>query len=515
MMSSNLPSRNVDVLVVGSGFAGLTAACLLAHNGIGVTVLEQNWLPGGCVSAYPRKHYVFEAGATTLVGLEEGMPLRFLLDKLKLDIPVQKLPLPMQVHLSDGRIINRFREPERWIREASRIFGHENQKQFWEYCLGISQKVWQVSLEQRAFPPSNFSDLINMVRHFELNQVSLARLSFKSMAQLLKTYNLDHNKDFVEFVNEQLLITAQNYAENVNVLFGATALCYTLLDNYYVPGGMINLVKPMVEYIERQGGQVIYRNGVNKVIRHKNYYRILAKDGEWQAQKVIFGIPVNDTINIIEDTDLYQKFAGKIMKSKQLNGAFSLGYVAKRRRNDTCIHHQIHLENPLPYTGSKSIFLSLSHPDDQLRCAQTEVVGSISTHIPDPENTFIENPRLLEDKIFEALEKHGLLRKDDLIFHHSSTPKSWKKWTKRSWGFVGGYPQYMSVKPWQMLDARLDHKGAYICGDSTYPGQGILGTCLSGIIAAEKLMRDGFVANGKFFGTFSKKERTFDCDESL
>jgi phytoene dehydrogenase-like protein len=31
---------------------------------------------------------------------------------------------------------------------------------------------------------------------------------------------------------------------------------------------------------------------------------------------------------------------------------------------------------------------------------------------------------------------------------------------------------------------------AYICGDTTYPGQGIPGAALSGIIAAEKIIAD-------------------------
>jgi phytoene dehydrogenase-like protein len=48
----------------------------------------------------------------------------------------------------------------------------------------------------------------------------------------------------------------------------------------------------------------------------------------------------------------------------------------------------------------------------------------------------------------------------------------------------------MKIKPWQMLDARLDHHKAYMVGDTVYPGQGIPGVTLSGIIAAEKLLRD-------------------------
>jgi phytoene dehydrogenase-like protein len=68
--------------------------------------------------------------------------------------------------------------------------------------------------------------------------------------------------------------------------------------------------------------------------------------------------------------------------------------------------------------------------------------------------------------------------------------KRLQQWTQRQFGFVGGYPQLMRIKPWQMLDARLDGHRAYICGDTTYPGQGIPGVALSGIIAYEKLKRD-------------------------
>lgn len=60
------------------------------------------------------------------------------------------------------------------------------------------------------------------------------------------------------------------------------------------------------------------------------------------------------------------------------------------------------------------------------------------------------------------------------------------KWTNRKWGFVGGYPQYMNIKPWEMINGRILKNKAYLCGNSTYPGQGIPGACLSGVIAFEK-----------------------------
>jgi phytoene dehydrogenase-like protein len=292
---------------------------------------------------------------------------------------------------------------------------------------------------------------------------------------------------FDAFCNEQLMITAQNHAGEVNALFGAAALCYTNYPNYYVMGGMINLIRPLVNYLESRGSKVNLREGVKQVKRSANTYFIESGKGIYESEYFVSGIPLNNTLDIFGGGPERRK-----MESSQLTSAFSMGIVMKRKKEFETLHHQIHLPHPLPETGSGSIFVSLGHPDDRERCGPDEVVASVSTHLPDPGNNPLKNKALVEETIFMELEKHGFLKKEDVIYSHSSTQKSWEKWTGRKYGFVGGYPQYRHIKPWQMQDARLDQKKAYICGDSTYPGQGIPGACLSGILAFEKLSLDNF-----------------------
>jgi len=482
-----------NALIVGGGMAGLTVACLLTKSSIPCTLLERNWLPGGCVSSYPRKNYVFETGATTLVGLDEHMPLRYLLDQLELDISPLKLDIPMRVYLKSGEVLTRYQDIDQWIAEAERVFGAKGQRPFWEQCYRISQFVWETSLQQRAFPPSNLADLLYAARNFRPKQLGFAALAFQSTASLLRKYGLHTNLSFVEFVNEQLLITAQNHMEEVNVLFGATALCYTNYANYYMPGGLINLVKPLVTYLEENGSQVVLREPVLKITAEKDAYIVEGKKDTYKSKYLVSAIPINNTLELVSDPKIIQKYQRKILTSESLNSAFQLSFVAKKRKRFDCLHHQIHLTTPLPYSNSASIFLSLSHPDDTERCGANEFVGSVSTHVHHPDQTYIHDKEIVVEAIFDELTRHGFLQKEDIIFHHASTPKAWKKWTARKWGFVGGYPQYMDIKPWQMLDARIDHKGMYACGDSTYPGQGIPGACLSGIIAFEKMRIDGIL----------------------
>ncbi|MCS7017579.1 MAG: FAD-dependent oxidoreductase [Cytophagales bacterium] len=489
-----------DVVVIGSGMGALSAAALLSADGLKVAILEQNWLPGGCTSAYWRKGFVFEAGATTLVGLDEGMPLQAVLQRTGIRIDAVPLQVPMQVHLANGQSITRHQNLNEWIAEAERVFGKEGQRPFWEFCYKVSQFVWRTSLKQTAFPPTSATDLLQCALRVTPKQLHYAAYAFFSTEWLLKKFNLHRNSLFVDFVNEQLLITAQNYAPQVNVLFGATALCYTNYGNYYVNGGLINLVRPFVDFIEQRGGKIFLRHKAVAIVPSREGYVVRAlfkgkQETDFRARFVISGIPINNTLPLFRGDVSPQlkkrllRLQKQVMGAAYLNSAFQIGIGFRPHKPVTCLHHQIHLREPLPETGSASIFLSFNHPNDHSRSDLPGLaVASVSTHVPQCRTQL--NKQMAEQAVVQRLAELDLLQPENIVYMHASTPAAWEKWTQRAFGFVGGYPQYIHIKPWQMLDARLDGKRAYICGDTTYPGQGIPGVVLSGMIAYEKLKRD-------------------------
>ena len=472
-----------DTVVIGAGMAGLTAAALLAKDGRSVLVIERNYLPGGCSSSYYRKGYVFESGATTLVGLDAGMPLRAVLDETGILLDARKLEVPMQVFLPDGRMLTRFQDRDQWINEAQRVFGGKRMAEFWKFCFKVSDFVWDSSMRYRFFPPQKIEDWFSLLRNFKLSDPWFARHAFTSTASLLKKFGLYENEAFRTFVNEQLMITAQNKMEEVNVLFGATALCYTNTGNYYLPGGMVSMVKAFTDFIHQKGGHLLLRTAVDSIEPEGEQFNVKFGSHTVRAQSIVSAIPMNNLSNLLPDKHpLNLKAKNQSIATNRLNSALQMSLVLKDRRFPKCLHYQIHQPN------GGSVFLSLSSAEDRLRSPQGYRVASISTHAKTSEY-FQGDKHQWAEQAIELLVKRGLIDRDDLILKHVSGPDEWLQWTGRAEGFVGGYPQFIGTLPWEMNKHQLG-ENLYLCGDSVYPGQGIPGVVMNGWQAAGRVIRD-------------------------
>lgn len=483
-------NSHCDVAVIGAGMGGLAAAALLARRGLRVTLIEQNRFPGGCASSFYRQGYWFETGATTLVGLDEGLPLAKLRAELQLEFTAEPLEIPMQIHFADGETLTRYSDPEAWIREAQRVFGARGQREFWTECQRASEFVWRTALCQTAFPPAAWRDWLRCIQRLRFEQIRYAPRALGTLADTLRRNGLLSNRRFVEFINEQLMITAQNTIEEVNPLFAGAALCYANLTNYYIPGGFLQLARAFEKRLRADGAEIRYRSAVDSIVPLENGgFRVRTSRGEITASAVISGVPVQNTLRFLGDAALNRRYAPRIPPSKRLWSAFTLGLAFVRARKYDALHHQIHLHAPLPGIGARSIFVSLSHPDDTARAPRDVVVVSVSTHVPDPANHQTLDVAPIQAAMLDALYKRGLFRPADLLYSHFSTPRTWLEWTGREHGSVGGFPQFASVKPWRMIESRI-RPGVYQCGDTSYPGQGAPAAALSGIIAVEKLLSD-------------------------
>ncbi len=490
-----------DVAVLGSGLGGLSSALSVAHAGDSVLILEKGISPGGCASSFHKSGYVFESGATTLVGLEPNYPMDYLCKKFGVNFPVLQLPIPMVVRL-DGQDLVRYEDPSEWISEVKRVFGKpKRQTLFWRFLFFLSKNVWDLSSRYRKFPFSEMKDIGKTLFVFSFKDLIPLVLSFIPIRYFLFIFGLFGDKRFTKFLDEQLLITCQSMTADTPTPMAAAGLTYPNLKNYYVLGGMISLSNTIIERIQTisSKNQILYKQEVleiQKVEREgqEKIWEIRTRHREnnvFYAKEIISNLPIWNLANILKSNKA-RSVANRF--EKKIWGAFTMG-VAIRWKDATypsVLHYQIHLEEPLPYGGGSSVFVSLSHPQDKIRSSHGSLVLSISTHIEDPDvwirdENYQKKKGEIEERILQALSKNlNWFERSLILFKHGATPITWKTWTGRKSGRVGGIPSFYYLNPFRYIPNRLD--GIYLTGDTVYPGQGIPAVVLGGQLAAERYL---------------------------
>ncbi|BAZ80100.1 FAD dependent oxidoreductase [Sphaerospermopsis kisseleviana NIES-73] len=64
-----------DIIVIGSGIGGLSAAALLARYGKRVVVCEGHTIPGGAAHTFKRRGFEFDSGPSFYCGLSGSQSL--------------------------------------------------------------------------------------------------------------------------------------------------------------------------------------------------------------------------------------------------------------------------------------------------------------------------------------------------------------------------------------------------------------------------------------------------------
>jgi len=94
---------NYDVIVIGAGLGGLTAAAKLAREGRKVLLLEQHDRPGGCATTFKRRDFTMEVGLHEMDGLHPKDIKHRIFDDLGITGKVDFLPVPEFYRFINGR----------------------------------------------------------------------------------------------------------------------------------------------------------------------------------------------------------------------------------------------------------------------------------------------------------------------------------------------------------------------------------------------------------------------------
>ena len=475
-----------DVVVIGAGAAGLSAAAMLVLNGAAVTVLEQHNVVGGCASSFVRNGTKFDVGATLAGGFGARGVHQRCFDALGIEIVAERVDPAMVVHLPDA-VITRFGDA-RWANERLRVFGEEAET-FWHEQEAIADLAWDFAARLPMLP-HDVRGAVAFAGALRLRHLPLARFVGRSVASRMPDIAW-----LRRFVDAQLLITAQATADEADLLYGATSLDLAREGVYHLPQGIAQIATQLARGVRRHGGKIAYRTHAQRIVTddHGVVTGVETDRGFFAARAVISSLPVSDTLALL-DTHLAGPLRRKAATVAAPWGAF-MAYIsvcAAVIPEDAVLHHQIVRTAAGPLGEGRSVFCSLSLPGERAPAGMRAITMSTHTAVAHWETAAREGAVAAEKErmgalLLDALESIFPGAREGIAHVEFATPLTFARYTGRSRGAVGGLPQ----RPWKANVGALSHAsgvaGLALCGDTTFPGQSTVGAALSGIAAARAL----------------------------
>jgi C-3',4' desaturase CrtD len=485
------------VLVIGAGYGGLAAATELSRRGFNVTVLEAHIYPGGSAGTFFHQGYRFDAGATLAGGFAPGAVMDQLGRQFGIDWGASLTSRAMLVHLPDGSTLTRWTDPERWKAERIAHFG-EIAEPFWEWQESTADAMWELALRLPPWPPQSATDYLELAkkgfgwlksifRRGDINRL----FSFASDALNPASIHIPHAVDKLrQFIDAQLLISAQTTSSYANALYSSAALDLARQGVAHVPGGMGGMADKLVAAIQCYGGDVHFRQEVTRVSRHQRGYFLVEtkRKKKFQADLVIFNLPPWNIAQILTG-ELPSRLRDLPEVPQPGWGAFVLyiGLDNAKLPKNLALHNQVVYKEPL--AEGNSIFMSFSPEWDQGRAPLGKRALTISTHtqlepwwdlLQYDKVAYDERKAQYTERILRVGEKviPNLRESAELLL--PGTPITFERFTRRAWGWVGGFPQTSLFRSW---GPHLS-PGLWMVGDSIFPGQSVPAVMLSGLRVA-------------------------------
>lgn len=456
--------------MIGAGASGLAIASMLAKDGKEVCLIEAHSLPGGCASYFKRKGLMFDVGATTLSGIANNGPLKKFLDYINFDAGLKSISPGLNIW-REGHQLKRYEDINLWIDQQANFFNRSELEDFWNTIEAINNKAWELTQYSKYFPPKSLSDITSLLFKDTGLKLSIANKLFTTVDKL--NSSLFHNEGFKEFIDEQLLIAAQDTSENVPALMGAMALSYTN-DMWYSPGGMGGFTMNLLKHYKSLGGEYLNHQKALEVIKDGDHFVVRTNQKVFKCKKIISSLPLWNINKLLPQV--------KLPQYDTTWGALTAYYKVKFKSPKSDLYHQIQIKSPISDAGSKSIFISLGHPDDERKCIDGHQSMTVSTHISIKDFYGVYNESNYSqlksnwDQEFQKIIKDNF--GDELLDIENTgvgDPKTFEKFTSRHLGCVGGLPLNTQNNVLTFPKHETNIPGFYMVGDTTFPGQGVVG----------------------------------------
>lgn len=486
-----------SVIVIGSGFAGLSSATFLAKAGYDVTVLEKNDSLGGRARVWETEGFKFDMGPSWY-----WMPDVF--ERYFKSFGYEVPDLYELVRLDPSyRVVfgaNDYEDQSANMAELEAMFDRLDP--------GSSKRLRKFLAEAAYKYEVGIKDLVH--------KPARSLLEFADFRILKGLFQLDLLKDMRKHVAEVSAHPKLKAIMEFPVLFlGAlpqnTPALYSLMNyadmsmgTWYPQGGMHKIIEAMVKVAKEQGVKFRTKAEVNGFkYSGKKIVGVITKTGGFSADIVVAGADYHHIDQKVSDEGL-REYSEQYWDKRKMAPSSLLYYLGIKGEVPNVLHHNLFFDHELDQHAAE-LYTHPQWPSKPLFYASVPTKTDKSIAPDGCENMFLLMPTApgLAGDSDEVREKYYNIMMDRLEQFTGSSIRN-RVVVKRSFAYSDFKSEYNSFKgnayglantldQTAILKPRLKSKkinNLYFAGQLTTPGPGVPPTLISGEVVSKEIVKD-------------------------
>lgn len=485
-----------QAIVIGSGFASLSAATFLANAGFNVTILEKNDQPGGRARQLVEGGFKFDMGPSwywmpdvfdrffgkfgtktsdyyQLTRLDPSYTVVFGKDDA-LDIPANYSELRKTFEaLEAGSAL----KLDAFLKEAA-----------YKYEVGINNLVYK--------PSRSIIEFINLRLLIDVIRMDV----FKSFQSHIEKYF--KSKRILQLLEFPILFLGA-LAKNTPALYSLMNYADIKLGTWYPEGGMKAVVDGMVNLAREKGVKIELGTAVTGFeYENGRISTVQTQKKSYQADVVVAGADYHHVESKLLEPK-YRSYTEKYWDSRLLAPSSLLFYIGFNKKIEGINHHTLFFDEPF-HPHAEAIYTTKEWPDKPLfyvnvpskTDSKVAPEGCENMVILIPIAAGIEDNDEIREKFFnmvlDRMEKFtGKGIRESIIYKRSYAVKDFKSdynsYKGNAYGLANTLRQTAILKP-SLKSKKL--KNLYYTGQLTVPGPGVPPSLISGEVVANEVVKD-------------------------
>lgn len=485
------------MVIIGSGFAGLSAACFMAKAGWDVTVLEKQSTPGGRARQLKKSGFIFDMGPSwywmpdvfeRFFGcFSKKVSDYYKLGRLDPSYRVYWKDGPMDIPASYDELRKLFEsiEPGSAVKLDSFM-----QEAVYKYKVGINKLVHK--------PGQSYAEFLDW---------DLVKGVFKlDVFTSMKKHISKHFKDpKLQQLLEFPVLFLGALPESTPALYSLMNYADIKLGTWYPHEGMYKIVEGMFSVAEELGVRFVFNCEVTGIkVEGSKAKTVIAKNQniEYEAD-VVVGAADYHFIETKLLPEKFRSYSNAYWDKRVMAPSCLLYYIGLNKKLNGILHHSLFFDSDFEIHG-KEIYTSKQWPSDPLFYVCAPSVSDDTVAPEGHENLFFLIPvasglqgdtEVLREeyfeKILERFEKFtGHSIKDAIIYKKtysvSNFVNDYNSFKGNAYGLANTLLQTANLKP---ACRSIKIKNLFYTGQLTVPGPGVPPSLISGEVVAKEAVK--------------------------